>query len=303
MIVDYAEGMETHSGTPCVVRGMPESVYFATDALSQSAMKAWARSIEDGVYGHEFDSDKSRAATVGSAVHCRLLDGDAAFNARYMTGGPINPRTEKMYGRETKKFSDWLDEQPDGLVYLTESEYESVCLMVESVRRDRFASGLAAMPGGERELSLFWTETIDGVEIRCKARIDWFNPQVGVVDLKTTNDVSYDGFARSVVKFAWHLQAFWYRRAIEKTGLAPDGMSWGWLVVQNTAPYRIALYHPSDEIIGTGKVVASDAIKNYVRHKRDGITFEQQTGFRSIDIPKWAKANEFEYNEATGVLG
>lgn len=284
------------------IRGMPEHLYFATDRLSQSAIKQWAIGIEDGLAGSNFDGAKSTAAAMGSAVHCQLLDGMVEFGKRYITGGPVNERTGNIYGRDTKAFQSWMDEQEDGAVFVTDSEMFAINKMCESVRRDEFANDLVSMPGSETELTLFWFETIGGQTIPCKARIDWFNPTIGVVDLKTTNDVSYDGFARSLIKFGWYTQSWWYQRGLEKVGISPDDMSWGWLVIQSAKPYKIKLYHPSADIVASGMVTALDGMRNYAKVLAGCPPFEQLNGFASIDIPKWGKANEFEITQAEEAL-
>lgn len=300
MITDYDKDKD-YTGFTGAIRGMPEATYFATNRLSQSAIKQWSVGIEDGLAGSDFDGAKSPAAAMGSAVHCQLLDGMDEFKKRYVTGGPINERTGNIYGRESKAFQTWIDRQ-DGANFVTDFEMYAINKMCESVRRDEFANDLVTMPGSETELTIFWAEVIDDQTILCKARLDWFNPSIGVVDLKTTNDVSYDGFARSLINYGWYTQAWWYQRGLEQVGLAPDDMSWGWLIVQNVKPYKIKMYHPSEDIVASGMVTALDGMRNYAKVLAGCPPFEQVTGFTAIDIPKWGKANEFEITQAREIL-
>ena len=48
---------------------------------------------------------------LGKALHCFVLEGATEFHNRYeVAEGPINPKTQAPYGRDTKAFSSWYEE-------------------------------------------------------------------------------------------------------------------------------------------------------------------------------------------------
>ena len=41
------------------------------------------------------------ALLIGRATHCRILEGRDAYEAQFAIGGPVNPRTDKPFGKDT----------------------------------------------------------------------------------------------------------------------------------------------------------------------------------------------------------
>jgi exodeoxyribonuclease VIII len=76
---------------------------------------------------------------------------------------------------------------------------------IDAVNAHPAASQLLA--GAERELSLFWTDA--RYHVPCKARYDARNHGL-VMDLKTTQDASPEGFARQAANLLYHCQAAHY---------------------------------------------------------------------------------------------
>ena len=298
-IIDYKEGMELSS--PMIIRGMPEDEYHAIERVSQTALKRWAVSCLDGMQASSFDSDASTAASMGSGVHSLLLDGHDMFMANYATGGPINKSTGEMYGRSTKKFQEWLKEQ-DGKKYLSDKEMESVTQMAGSIARDNFAYSVITMPGSERELTLLWSETINGQVIECKARLDWWNPDIGITDVKSTVDVDQDGFEKSVANRGWHVQSWFYPRGAVMTGLCETFPDYAWVVVENHAPYKTCCYKPDSPdpndpggmgwMQATGRTTAHKGLVNYAHIQAGGTPYTQTEGFTTINTKPWVWQND-----------
>lgn len=268
------------------VRGMPEHVYRQADSVSQTQLKQWAISAADGMLPNKFNAKESASATKGTATHCLLLDGKYVFDERYRADGPVNPTTGKMYGRTSQKYQDWLDKQ-DSEYFLTDAEYEEVIQMVETIKRDPFAYSIITMPGSERELSLFWVEHVDGQAIRCKARLDWYNHTHGIVDLKTADETEPDEFSKKVGNMKYHAQAWFYPRGVMMTGLKETNPSWGWIVLQNQPPYKIACYKLEGYQHLHGQALIWRGLKNMARIMAGGNPHENITGFREIRLPSW----------------
>ena len=311
-IIDYKRGMELKSGM--IIRGMPESYYHSINRISQTALKRWAVSIADGLHSTPFDADASEAATKGSAVHSLLLDGQEMFDEKYATGGPINPKTGTHYGRDTKKFQEWMKEQ-GGKSFLTEKEMKSVMQMVDSIKRDDFAMSVITMYGTERELTLLWSEDIEGVEVLCKARLDWWGPGIGIVDVKSTCDVDKKGFEKSVGNRGWYVQSWWYPRGAVMTGLTEHLPEYAWIVLENQPPHKLACYKPDDPassdeetpnalgwMQATGRAAAYRGLKNYALHQSGSADYVQTTKFIEIDTPSWVWESEADLAEAGKVL-
>src|SRR5947208_1240811 len=73
-----------------------------------------------GLIADEIDD----ALRIGAATHTLTLEGREAFEREYIVGGPINPKTEKCYGRDTKAYAEWEAQQTKGC--LSDEEYALV---------------------------------------------------------------------------------------------------------------------------------------------------------------------------------
>lgn len=61
--------------------------------------------------------DDSSAFTIGRAAHTLILEGRSAFDEQFsICDGPINPKTQEPYGRTTKAYTEWVQQQDKPVV-------------------------------------------------------------------------------------------------------------------------------------------------------------------------------------------
>lgn len=160
----------------------------------------------------------------GSAAHKLILEGREAFNAAYVVSdGPINERTGKPYGKESKAYLDWLSVQVGEVV--TTEDFAKIEMMKKHIDEHdeipQILTGRGIAEGVVRG-------EIDGV--KCQIRMDYFDPEVGIIDLKTCRDIEffdYDmrslgyafnmAFYREVLKNATGIEYPVYMVAVDKT--------------------------------------------------------------------------------------
>ena len=53
----------------------------------------------------------SASYLLGRAAHVRVLEGRDVYEAEFAFGGPINPKTDKPFGSNTKAFAAWAEDQ------------------------------------------------------------------------------------------------------------------------------------------------------------------------------------------------
>src|SRR5690554_1058793 len=51
------------------------------------------------------------ALLIGRATHVRILEGRDVYEAEFAFGGPMNPKTGKPFGSNTKAFAEWAEAQ------------------------------------------------------------------------------------------------------------------------------------------------------------------------------------------------
>lgn len=123
--------------------------------------------------------------------------------------------------------AEWLRNNGHRQV-LTNEQWEQLHNMRDAIEAHPKASRLLK-GDGEAELSAYWMQTVRDPstgevidEQLCRVRPDYLRKDGIIVDVKTTEDASEEGFAKSMANYAYHVQDNYYRRgvaaAIERGG-------------------------------------------------------------------------------------
>lgn len=113
-----------------------------------------------------------------------------------------------------------------------------------------------------------------------------------IMDLKSANDGSPDGFTKNAFGFGYHIQVGSYLDAEETLfGKFPD---FYFLVVETVAPYNISVYKADKDFIALGKQQFNDLLQQVKFCAENnlwyqGYEFHSATGWHSLDLPGWAK--------------
>ena len=171
----------------------PPEAYHATRAISKSGMdklrqapakfKAWM----DGV-----TEEETEAFLFGSVFHCLALE-PGEFGKRYAV---------KQFNGSTKAGKEEAaTAKAAGLELVPAKIHNAASAMAESVLIHPLIGKLMTAKDKRTEVSIYWSETVDGLEIPCKARLDMLATVPGfglvAVDLKSTDDASPEGSARN----------------------------------------------------------------------------------------------------------
>ena len=208
------------------------------------------------------------AFALGRAAHSLILEGRAAFNSEFTIGGPINPRTGQPYGQETKAWKD--REACLGKTILTDAQYAQVDRMDVSVRAHAAAAELLASGVAERVVRATYG-------VACQIRLDWFDLETGIVDLKTCDDLTY--FEADARRFGYLFQCAFYRAVLAaKTGLCvPVHL----IAVEKKEPYRTGVWKLDPEALRFAESQNAAAIE---RLKRCQANDSWPTGFEDVRI-------------------
>lgn len=197
--------------------------------------------------------DDRPAFVIGQAAHTLILEGKETFESEFAFGGPINPKTGCVYGCRTKAYSEWMESQ--GKPVLTDSQLELVQSMNAGFRRSQPA--MALVSSGQAE-AVVRTQYCG---LPCQIRMDWFNPQVGIVDLKTCDDLTW--FASDARRYGYLHQLSFYRNVLQQ--VMPQHMSVFLIAVEKKEPYRCGVWRVSDEVLGIAKRENEQAIEQLKR--------------------------------------
>lgn len=130
-------------------------------------------------------------------------------------------------------------------------DYKDMLAMLHRVNRHHSAGPL--LRGAYTEESYYVT---DGAGVLRKCRTDAISADGQfVLDLKTTDDVSEEGFGRTIAYRRYHVQAAWYLdilRMLYGDG-APKGFAF--IAAQKTRPYDVAVHYLTPEQIELGRML------------------------------------------------
>jgi hypothetical protein len=178
---------------------------------------------------------------VGKALHCFVLEGATEFHNRYeVAEGPINPKTQAPYGRDTKAFSTWYEEiTATGKEIVSGAELNQIEQMAESIYETAARDLLQV---GAPEV------TIRGhlYQVACQSRLDWLDYSqniIHLVDLKTTENLGR--FEKDFWKFGYQRQLAFYRGMVDGLGMGRP-IQVDVIAVEKQEPYRSHVWNISE---------------------------------------------------------
>jgi hypothetical protein len=285
--------------------GVPYAAYAAWDARRASVLKeARISAAHMRLASVRVEDDATAATELGIGVHCAILE-PALFEQRYVRG--LNrPRRGGVNVAAHAAFD--LEQLTAGREVLSDREYEKCLRIRDALARQEWRGALLDGPGLV-ELSLLWTD--DDSAVRCKARIDrvtlsyqrsgWPSPAPVVVDVKTAEDATPEGFRRAISRYSYHVQARLQLEGLAahdpKTWLDPGTLEvrpeqYVWLVLEKAEPWEAALYSPSTEMLEEGGLRLRHALAVWADCERTG----RWPGFSPepllLDLPAWERRAE-----------
>ena len=188
--------------------------------------------------------EKDTAAySFGRVLHTLVLEGVDTFMDMYAWESPVNPRTQKPYSSTTKVFAEWVQNQMKPLT-CTRGDYADAAKLAYKVRQFAHAADLLREGVAEAVVRTTWSG------VRVQARIDWYSPKYGIVDLKTCDKISE--FENDAIRYEYVHQLAFYIRALsliaaDNIPLSAHGGSF--IVVEKRPPYAVGVWEVPTKLI------------------------------------------------------
>ena len=266
-----------------LLKDLPAEKYHAIQAMSAGGLKRM-RISPAHFYGIQIDpnrpppSDPTPAMRNGTLVHC-AISGPGQAAARHV----VKPDGRSVASKEGKAWreANAAREPVDA--------GQMAAALAQAAALRRLPDVAALLSEGYGESSAFWIDEATG-EL-CKCRPDWCSPAgegVVLLDGKTCQDASPDGFSRAVWNFDYWLQAAWYSDGFEAaTGLRVHGFVFA--AVESAWPHAAAAYMLGDDVLDRARVENRRLLDLYAECKRTGVWPGYGSGLQLINLPKWAK--------------
>ena len=271
---------------------MPDAQYRAIQAVNYSGLKLFAESPLH--YWHRYlnpdyeQPSESRALLLGSAIHCRVLEGLAEYSRRYVREGTFNKRTKDGKAAHAEWLSQIGDARP-----LPADDWELVDAVSTSVLKSPMASALLEGAGGHSEEVIQAIDEETGLMLKGKAdRIQTVGGKTYLVDLKTCSQMyggaGPEGFGKSVARFKYHWQAAFYLDLVNASGDWGEVDGFVFVVVEKEPPHAVAIYEASDQMVQVGRDQYREALGRY----KACFEANEWPGFDSkivsLELPRWA---------------
>jgi hypothetical protein len=234
-----------------------------------------------------YQSSKKRrfAATIsmemGSAVHCKVLEGDKEFERRYV----MKPDDIKL---NTKEGIEWKASVKYKTVLSNsdkEKAWDSVLGMSDALRELEWFNPDQPDYRKFNELSIYW----EAQGIECKGRLDRLvvnEDYVHVLDLKTTDSVNPKTFEKKVSgDMNYIFQAAWYAEAASVAFGKPALFTF--VAIERGAPWSVGIFDVSEEMMAEGNAQIHQA-REILRECRKTDTWPKPELNRfSLELPRW----------------
>jgi len=278
LTIQDAKAFDARNPKPGIYRDVPSEVYFSARAVNHSTLKLMDRSPAHFKVNYASGSHKeSDAKRLGSLAHLMLFEPSRVKGNTIPA--PINPKTSRAYGMDTKAWQEYADANPGKLI-VSDEEMDRATRMVASVL-EHPQLGVIFNASTESEVVIVW----DDGGVVCKAKLDAIVGTLMIGDLKTTADASERAFAGSIVEYGYDTQAAFYLRGCHALGLS--GLDFVFGCVENEAPYEAAGYTLGAEFLSIGRVRV-DRWLDQVRKCQQANAWPGYTGeLVEIQPPTW----------------
>lgn len=222
---------------------MPNREYHAHPALGSSGLKLLDQSPLH--YWNAYrnperaPAEDSNALRIGRACHTVYLEPHLIDDMLIVLPEDLDRRT-----KEGKIL--WAEILASGKEPITDKEWQQVSAMSRAAHSHPISQILFDRCNAQTEVSIFWIDPETGAN--CKIRPDFMVepcamfPDGLIADLKTTDDASPAGFAKSAWNWDMHLQAALYPEGFMATFKTRKPPAFLWLAQEKSAPYANAYY-------------------------------------------------------------
>lgn len=278
--VGFNEVREDSWGDYCQVMGMnPSTLVKAIRGHTPEGEMELSMLHLKHAWDDTSQSDSS-ALLFGRALHCLLFE-PGTFESRYCM---FDGRRDKR----SKDYQAFLAANA-GKEVLSADEWARALEAAKSFIREPLVQEIIA--SGKAEVSVLWTEDVDGTLIQMRGRLDWIATGRSITDLKTAKDISARAFGRDFFRYHYDIKLGLYQRGLSQV----TGRHWPVEVIclEKEPPYDITVVPIANSVL---EQWAEKGLK-ILREVKACIDTDTWPGLAKgkeyhLDVPPWEMAEE-----------
>ena len=265
-------------GAKCFWR-MSDEVYNESSALRHSLLTKIfpPKTPLDYRIASQYKAEKRTAALeMGTATHLAVFQPNE-FESRVALSPSIDRRTKA--GKEEHAA---FEAESVGKIIIDKGDLDTCFYIRDAMYRHPLGRMLETKKGIP-ELSGFfkWRDTT------CKFRADYLVPDKRIFfDLKTTTAGHDFAFRSSVTDYNYHTQALYYMQGASQI-TCRDFVTWVWIVVEKTMPFKIYLYQPEKRWLEVAESRIDTAIKLIEKCGEEGEWPGPSVNVETLFVPGW----------------
>ena len=258
-----------------IIPNMPAWEYHRDPSISKSGLDQFRRSPAHYKAWLAEDSEQTPAMRIGTLTHLAVLEPDT-FDSKTVVAPLVDKRT-----KEGKSIWEQFKGENAEKEIITIDERDQIVAMRESVHKHQAAGKLLVFGGSEISVFAVCPKT----KVMMKGRFDWLDGNT-IVDLKTTEDASPEGFAKSVANYRYHIQAAHYIALAGLVGI--KDATFKMIAVEKSAPYAVAVYEldAADLMLAESERITLLEMFSSCTQFQSWPAYSQS--ITTISLPKWA---------------
>lgn len=215
----------------------------------------------------------------GTLIHKAILEGESFINDLVVS---IDFGDQRVKINREKKAA--FEAENSGKIVVQESELFNIQTILQNLEKHNDA--MSILKNAKCEMSGVFLESESN--IRCKIRPDIYNEKINALfDVKSSKDIHIDEFSKSIWNFRYDIQNAFYRLGIDTITNKKIEHS-GFLVVESSEPFSIAVYVCDDTILNKGSLDCRRALDLLKKCLDSGNWNSYQESAQSISLPYWA---------------
>lgn len=258
---------------PNIYYNLSAENYHKSDGISKSGLDQFRKSPAHYKHWLTAEREETPAMRIGTLTHMSVFQPEL-YADRVVIAPIVDRRT-----KEGKSIWEQFKIENEGKDIITHDEASQIHAMTQSVRQHPVVKKL--LNTGAAEVSLF--AKIDGILM--KGRLDYVTNET-ILDLKTTEDATPAGFARSVANYRYHVQAAHYLALGKELGM--NLTRFLFIAVEKEAPYAVAVY----ELDTADLMMAEAERQKQIAMLGNCIAFDSWPSYpseiKTLSLPKWA---------------
>lgn len=254
--------------------------YELIDAMNWSSLKLLHASPKLYQWRRKHPQPERRHFQAGTVTHCAILEPNE-LERRF----DVYPKARNA---KHKEYQEWMASHP-GVTAVLQADLDAALWIRDSVHSNRDAHRL--LTGGRAEETIQW---LSPAGLKCKARLDYVRP-TGVVEIKTTQDITPRRFYSQSASLLYHGQgAFYHDGATESRAIVADAEYPYTIAIEKEPPYDVGVFQMIPEDLERGQELYRYLLNKYNECTSADWWPGKVPSIERSGLPQWASRGEQE---------